>query len=376
MVDRLMTVKPFTLRCRYCNQPVNWPPQQPRCPRPSCRGPLQPRRNIVFDAHLIELAAPGMWRYRHMLPPVPDNPVSLGEGWTPMLPLDPTSDRLIYVKNETLNPTGSFKDRGAAFLINTIQGEEKIVIDDSSGNAGAALAAYAARSGHPARIFVPATAPQAKKAQIQLYGATLAPIQGDRDQVALAADAFAQRPDVFYASHVWHPGYALAMQTIAWEIWEQLGRRAPEWVILPVGNGSLLRGIRWGFRSLQKAKYIHALPKLVAVQAERCAPLAAYMKGKYQPGRFQAQSTLADGVAVPNPPLIEAMAAAIRKTQGTVLTIPEEAMLQAQQALAQKGFFVEPTAALSYAALSYISYAFQPNDTIILILTGHGFKAS
>ncbi len=370
-----MPIKPFKLRCRYCNQPVDWPPQQPRCPRPECRGPLQPKRNIIFDAHLIEVAAPGMWRYRHLLPPVPDNPISLGEGWTPLLRLDPRGRQLIYVKNETLNPTGSFKDRGAAFLINTIQGQEKIVIDDSSGNAGAALAAYAARAERQARIFAPAAAPEAKKAQIRRYGAELVAVEGDRDAVARAADAFSQRPDVFFASHVWHPGYALAMQTIAWEIWEQLGRRAPEWVVLPVGNGSLLRGVRWGFRALQKAKYIKTLPRLVAVQAEYCAPLAAFLAGTYRPGRFQARPTRADGVAVPNPPLIEAMAAAVRKTKGRVITIPEEEILRAQTELALKGFYVEPTAALPYAALQHLTSDIAINDTVILILTGHGFKA-
>ncbi len=370
-----MPAKAFKLRCRFCNQPVDWPPQQPRCPRPTCRGPLQPKRNIVFDAHLIEPTVPDMWRYRHLLPPLPDNPISLGEGWTPLLPLVPWSNQFIYVKNETLNPTGSFKDRGAALLINTVQGEETLVIDDSSGNAGAALAAYAARSGHPAHIFVPASAPEAKKAQIRRYGATLVPVEGDRDQVAQAADAFAQNPGVFYASHVWHPGYALAMQTIAWEIWEQLGRRAPEWVVLPAGNGSLLRGVRWGFRSLQKARYIRELPRLIAVQAEHCAPLAAFLAGTYQPGRFQARPTLADGVAVPNPPLIEAMAAAVRKTRGRVIAIPEAEILQAQSQLARQGFFVEPTAALPYAALPYLQRYLSPDDTVVLILTGHGFKS-
>ena len=369
-----MPAKPFKLRCRFCNQPVEWPPQQPRCPRPECRGPLQPKRNIIFDAHLIEPTATGMWRYRHLLPPVPDNPISLGEGWTPLLRLESKSDRLIYVKNETLNPTGSFKDRGAAFLINTIQGEEKVVVDDSSGNAGAALAAYAARAGRTARIFTPAAAPEAKKAQIQRYGAELVPVEGNRDAVAQAAETFAQHPNVFYASHVWHPGYALAMQTIAWEIWEQLGRRAPEWVILPTGNGSLLRGVRWGFRALQKAKYIKDLPRLIAVQAANCAPLAAFVAGAYRPGRFQARPTRADGVAIPNPPLIEAMAAAVRKTKGKVVTIPEEAIHRAQTELALKGFYVEPTAALPYAALTSIVSQIPTHDTIVLLLTGHGFK--
>ena len=368
-----MSTKPFRLRCRICNQPVEWPPQQPRCPRPMCRGPLQPKHNIIFDTTLIEHAATGMWRYRHLLPQVLGTPISLGEGDTPLLRLQ--SEPQIYIKNETLNPTGSFKDRGAAFLINTIADQEKIVIDDSSGNAGAALAAYAARAERPARIFVPASAPAAKQAQISGYGAKLDLIPGNRDAVAQAADEFAQNSNVFYASHVWHPGYALAMQTIAWEIWEQLGRRAPEWVVMPVGNGSLLRGVRWGFRSLQKGRYIKTLPRLVAVQAETCAPLLARAQKTYRQGQFDQCSTRADGVALPNPPLLDAMWAAVRKTKGQVIAIPEDEITQAQADLMQKGFWVEPTAALSYAALPHLMPQLQPTDTVVLIITGHGFKS-
>ncbi len=371
-----MPVKPFKLRCRFCNQPVDWPPQQPRCPRPVCRGPLQPKRNIVFDATLIEPALTGMWRYRHLLPPVPDTPISLGEGGTPLLPLHPRDNCLIYVKDETLNPTGSFKDRGAAFLINTIQGDDKIVIDDSSGNAGAALAAYAARCGRAARIFIPAEAPEGKKRQIRRFGAELMLVTGGRDAVARAADAFSRQPNVFYASHVWHPGYALAMQTIAWEMWEQLGRRVPEWVVLPVGNGSLLRGLRWGFRSLQKARHIQQLPRLVAVQAAACAPLLARSQNDYHAGSFTGAPTIADGVAISNPPLIDAMWAAVRKTNGLVVTVSEQEIERAQTELTRSGFWVEPTAALPYAALPYIQPHLSPNDAIVLIFTGHGLKAA
>jgi len=370
-----MPEKPFKLRCRICNQPVDWPPQQPRCPRPVCRGPLQPKHNILFDATLIEPTQTGMWRYQHLLPPVPDPPVSLGEGGTPLLRLHSHSEQLLYVKNETLNPTGSFKDRGAAFLINTIQGENKLVVDDSSGNAGAALAAYAARAGRAARIYAPAEAPDGKKRQIQRYGAELAPIVGGRDAVARAIEALCEQPDIFYASHVWHPGYALAMQTIAWEIWEQLGRQAPNWIVLPAGNGSLLRGLRWGFRSLQKARYIQDLPRLAAVQAAACAPLLAKSQGTYRAGQFVGGRTLADGVAIANPPLLNAMWAAVRKTNGKVIAIPEAEILQAQTDLAHCGLWVEPTAALPYAALPYLEPLLSPDDTVVLILTGHGFKA-
>ena len=367
------SLAPFKLRCRLCNQPVDWPPVVPRCPRPSCRGPLQPRTNIQFDPSLIEPLQPGMWRYQHMLPPLPAHPVHLGEGFTPLL-ADQVGSLQVYYKNESLNPTGSYKDRGAALLINTI-GEATVVIDDSSGNAGAGLAAYAARAGVEARIFVPAYAPPAKKTQIQRYGAQLFSVEGTRADVALAAEQAALEPGVFYASHVWHPGYALAMQTIAWEIWEQMGGRAPDWVVLPAGNGSLLRGIRWGFRSLEKGKWIRTLPRLVAVQPVNCAPLYALSQGAYVPETFQTLPTIADGVAIAHPPLVEAMWAAVRKTKGQVVVVTEDEIRASQSDLARRGFFVEPTAALPFAALPQLEATIPPEDTLVLILTGHGFKS-
>lgn len=363
----------FRLRCRLCNQPVDWPPPSARCPRPSCRGPLQPRANIDFDPSLIEPSLQGMWRYRHLMPPLPDNPVTLGEGNTPLL-ADQVGRLQVYLKNESLNPTGSYKDRGAALLANIV-GKTQIVMDDSSGNAGAALAAYAARAGLRAHIYAPARAPRAKRDQILRYGAELFAIPGTRTDVTLAAEAAAQNPGVFYASHVWHPGYAIAMQTIAWEIWEQLGGRAPDWVILPAGNGALLRGVRWGFRSLQKGKRIRSLPRLVAVQAANCAPLSAYSRDAYDPVTFKARRTIADGVAIPHPPLLEAMWAAVRKTKGMVIAVPEAEIRPACVELTSRGFFVEPTAALPFAALSQLQDAIQPDDSVVLILTGHGFKS-
>ncbi len=369
-----MPTHPFKLRCRRCNQPVPWPPPSPRCPRPSCRGPLQPIRNIVFDATLVEPLQQGMWRYRHMLPPLPDDPITLGEGWTPLLNIRRDPYRL-FLKNDSLNPTDSYKDRGAAMLINSLGGA-RMVIDDSSGNAGAALAAYAARANIQARIYAPADVRGAKLDQIARYGAEIVKVDGDRDEVARVAEAAAEDPAVFYASHVWHPGYVLAIQTIAWEIWEQLGRKAPDWVVMPAGNGALLRGVRWGFRSLQKGKVIKSLPRLVAVQSANCAPLRAYKKGDYQANRFQAEPTVADGVAIPNPPLIEAMGAAVKKTKGRVIAIPEEKILPARDELAHHGFYVEPTAALSYAALSHLERRIKPDQTVVLILTGHGLKSN
>ncbi|NOZ50262.1 MAG: pyridoxal-phosphate dependent enzyme [Chloroflexi bacterium] len=368
-----MPDKVFQLRCRKCSQPVAWPPDSPRCPRPSCRGPLQPKHNIRFDPSLIEPIEPGMWRYRHLLPPLLDQPVTLGEGGTPLLRLDQRPYTL-YLKNESLNPTGSFKDRGAALLISTID-RAHTVIDDSSGNAGAALAAYAARAGMHARIYAPATAAPAKLQQIARYGAEIVRVEGTRDDATIAIEQALAQEQAYYASHIWHPGYVQAMQTVAWEIWEQLGRRAPDWVVLPAGNGTLLRGIRWGFRALQKGKLIPKLPHLAAVQAAACAPLLAYQQENYHPGHYQCQPTIADGVAIANPPLIEAMAAAIRKTKGHVVAVSEDEIITARDQLAGLGFYVEPTAALGYAALNHLHTLIDDGQTVIVILTGHGLKS-
>lgn len=369
-----MPTHPFKLRCRRCNQPVPWPPSNPRCPRSACRGPLQPIHNIKFDATLVEPTQHGMWRYRHMLPPLPDEPITLGEGWTPLLNFRRKPYRIL-IKNDSVNPTDSYKDRGAAMLVNSL-GDAKVVIDDSSGNAGAALAAYAARANVHTRIYVPANARGAKLDQIARYGAEIIPVDGNRDEVARITEEASEDPKVFYASHVWHPGYVLAVQTIAWEIWEQLGRKAPDWVVMPAGNGAILRGVRWGFRALQKGKLIGKLPRLVAVQSANCAPLVAFRSGDYRPNYFEADPTVADGVAVPNPPLIDAMAAAVKKSKGRVVAVPEDEILPARDELARHGFFVEPTSALSFAALPYFEKKIKPDQTVVIILTGHGLKSN
>lgn len=309
-----------------------------------------------------------------MLPTLPDDPITLGEGWTPMLNFQ-REPHQIFIKNESMNPTDSYKDRGAAMLINSL-GDAKVVIDDSSGNAGAALAAYAGRANIRARIYTPADARGAKLDQIARYGAEIVPVEGDRDRVARVTEMAAEDSKVFYASHVWHPGYVLAVQTIAWEIWEQLGRKAPDWVILPAGNGAILRGVRWGFRSLQKGKLIKNLPRVVAVQSANCAPLVAYMNGDYRHNQFEGEPTVADGVAIPNPPLIEAMAASLKKTKGRAIAVPEEDILPARDELARRGFFVEPTSALSFAVLPYLERKIKPDQTVVIILTGHGLKSN
>ena len=181
--------------------------------------------------------------------------------------------RQVWLKLEYMAPTASFKDRGTAVMINILahQGVAHVV-DDSSGNAGASVAAYAARAGIQAEVYVPAHASPSKQAQIAVYGAQVRPIPGPRVNAKWAAIESAQR-GAAYASHGYHPGFLLGQQSVAWEVWEQLGHRAPDWYVVPVGQGVHLLGVWLGFRRLRAAGFVDRLPRLAAVQPSRLAPL-------------------------------------------------------------------------------------------------------
>ncbi len=329
-----------------------------------------------FDPNAIDFYQPGLWRYRAMLPPsLPSDPITLGEGWTPLISgvwegVD------LYWKLEGINPTGSFKDRGTALVINDIvaRGVERVV-EDSSGNAGASLAAYAARAGVKARVFVPAYASPAKQAQIAVYGAELVPVPGPRLEATRAAEAEAAAGAV-YASHVWHPLTLVGMATAAWEIWEQLGHRVPDWFVTPVGQGTLLLGVWRGFQALLAAGVSDRLPRLVAAQAERCAPLVTAMTaGRKEVEPVPAQPTVAEGIAIVQPVRGRALLAALRESDGIALVATETQISEAQERLARAGLYVEPTSATAAAVLPQIRPYVTPGEIVVVALTGSGLKS-
>lgn len=294
----------------------------------------------------------GMWRYRDCIPvsEVAAARVTLSEGLTPLVAVDP---RLAWVmaKLDFLLPTGSFKDRGAAVLIaSALERGASSVIADSSGNAGSAIAAYAARAGLGCTVYVPESTSSAKRAQILAYGARLEIVAGDRTATAEAAIEAVESTGAMYASHVHDPYFLEGTKTIAYEIWEQAGN-APEALIVPVGNGTLLLGIARGFAELFQAGLVRREPALIAVQSERCAPLArAWSEGSDEPAEVTAGQTAAEGIAIPHPARGAQILAAVRHTGGCVVAVPEEAIAPAQALLGRRGLFVEPTAALVWAA--------------------------
>lgn len=331
-----------------------------------------------FDPAWIDAADFSLWRYQRLFGLDFETPVArLGAGWTPLLRLR-FGRREVRFKLEFLAPTASFKDRGTAVMINVLahQGVTHVA-DDSSGNAGASVAAYAARAGMQAEVFVPAYASPAKQAQITVYGARVRPIPGPRVNAKLAAWEAAER-GVVLASHAYHPAFLIGQQSLAWELWEQLDRRAPDWFVVPVGQGLHLLGVWLGFRRLRAAGLVERLPRLVAVQAAALAPLChAFEAGlEMVPAVEPTRTSVAEGLAIAQPVRGRRLLQAIHETGGACVAVEDEAILAAQRQLAHQGLYVEPTSATAVAALETVFRLTAPHETIIVPLTGSGLKGS
>ncbi|MCS6902745.1 MAG: threonine synthase [Candidatus Bipolaricaulota bacterium] len=361
----------MNVRCADCGQLFSLTTRLWRC---ECGGVFELSERPPFNKDKIDTKASTLWRYRAMLPAIqPENIISLGEGWTPIVPAQAYGISCL-AKLEFLAPTGSFKDRGTTVLVSFLKelGVTEVV-EDSSGNAAASLAAYCARAQIRCKIFVPAQASPAKLAQIRIYGAELCPIEGPRENSSLAAQQAAQQ--AYYASHVYNPLILAGTKTFAYEVWEQLGR-APDHLVFPVGHGTLLLGAYLGFCDLLEAQLIERLPKLHAVQSEGYAPLyRIYRENLTELPQIVPQPTIAEGIRILRPVRWRAMMSAIRETGGSVVTVSESEILAAQRELAHQGLYVEPTAAVPIAGLQSLMAVFQTNDQILAPLTGSGLKA-
>ncbi|MFI9647171.1 pyridoxal-phosphate dependent enzyme [Streptomyces sp. NPDC052040] len=317
---------------------------------PVCRGPL--------DLDFAPTPAPlksltgrvnSLWRYAETLP-LSSPTVSLGEGRTPLVDLRDG----ICAKLDFMMPTLSFKDRGAVLLAElALRLGPRQVVADSSGNAGASAAAYCARAGLPCTVYVPEGAAPRKLEQIEAYGARLRTVGGGREEAALAAREAAGESGVFYASHAYNPYFLHGTKTWVHELWEDFGGRLPDVLVLPVGNGTLLLGAALAVAELFGAGLIDRRPALYAVQAAACAPLAAAWEEGAEdlPGdAAPAGPTLAGAIAVPRPPRARRILRAVRDSGGRFLTVPEDRIRDARLDLASRGLYVEPAAAVGWAA--------------------------
>ena len=359
------------IQCSNCSRPYPNEGVPYRCP--SCFGIYDFAELWTFDPNKIEADLPGIWRYRDTfgLPSQADI-ISLSEGDSPLVWADSLGKQVAF-KLEYLNPTGSFKDRGTAALISFLKSRMvSMAVEDSSGNAGASFAAYAARAGIKARVFVPDTASGPKRAQISAYGAELVRVIGPRSNASMAVTKAAEEGAV-YASHVYLPHGLPAFSTIAYEVVDQMGV-APGSVITPVGHGSLIIGLGRGFEALKQAGVIPASPVLIGVQTLACAPLWAL--STYGPSGLSWVTegpTLAEGIRIQYPIRGDTALSVVENSQGRFVVVDEEEIMPGVKQLARRGFFVEPTSATVWAALEKV-IADLP-EPILVILTGSGYKA-
>ncbi len=326
----------------------------------------------------LDQRSASLWRYREGLGIDRDSSiVSMGEGFTPLIE-SRFGNRPVQLKLDYLCPSGSYKDRGSAVLLSKLKewGVSRI-IEDSSGNAGASIAAYAALAGIEADIYVPASASAGKIAQIEAYGARLMRIHGSREDTTSAAMAAAQ--DIFYASHNWSPYFLAGMKTAAYEIAEQCDWNPPDYIVLPSGGGGLLVGMYLGFREMRDAGYILRLPRLIAVQAAACAPIyRAWSANLPDVAQVQKQPTAAEGISVAKPVRGQAILHAVRDTGGMVCTVEEHEIWETMETLGARGLYVEPTAAAGPAALLRLweRGTIDSAARVVVVLTGSGLKAT
>ncbi|GAC1377539.1 MAG: pyridoxal-phosphate dependent enzyme [Acidimicrobiales bacterium] len=344
------------LRCRECgaaHRPFGgaW-----RCV--TCQGLLDVEAGGAgpFPLEAIRARPASMWRYREALADLDPSLVTMGEGMTPLVALAPG----VAAKIEFASPTLSFKDRGAAAVIAAaVAAGATSVVTDSSGNAGTAVAAYAARAAMAAHIYVPEGTSEAKLVQMSAHGAVVHRVPGSREATASVAFEVFVAGGHYVASHVWNPWFTQGTKTFVFEVWEQLGGRLPETLVLPAGNGTLVIGAWLGMLELVAAGATDRPSRIVAVQAEACAPLVAAVSERTGAGPprasgghlIGARTTQAEGIAVRTPRRLEQMVEAISASGGTVVTVSEEAIGDARCSLATRGFFVEPTAAVTWAGI-------------------------
>jgi threonine synthase len=318
-----------------------------------------------------------LWRYQAALPVRIAKPITLGEGCTPLIEQTWGDLRPLF-KLEWFNPTGSFKDRGSAVMLSFLrQIGVDAILEDSSGNGGSSMAGLGAAGGMRVKILAPASTSPAKIAQVRAYGAEIQLVEGPREESE--AEAIRQSNETFYASHNWQPFFLEGTKSLAYELWEDLGFRAPDNIVIPTGAGSSLLGCAFGFRELMKAGQIAKAPRLFVSQPLNCSPIdASFKAGVDTPVSRDVRKTIAEGTAIKHPMRLREIIGVLRESGGGTVALTEEEIVAALRRLARQGLFAEPTSASAAAALDKLSGAgsIKANETTVVLLTGNGLKAA
>ncbi|KDE58799.1 threonine synthase [Halostagnicola sp. A56] len=390
------------LCCPGCETIYEAGPEEPwRC---ECGHPLEIRvgsdsadaidSQTTIGSSLTANANAGLWTFADLLPV--EKRVTLQEGLTPLVEADRWNASF---KLEYVSPTGSFKDRGATTTLSrAVELGVETVLEDSSGNAGAAIATYAARAGIDAEIYVPADVKPAKRRAIERAGARAVEIEGSRQDVTEACLEAVAAGDGWYASHAWNPAFYAGTMTFAFEVAAQRDWEVPDAVVLPIGHGTLFLGAYRGFSRLVEAGLIDELPRLLGVQAAGCAPVVRRLEGETgvdgtsgdqtnadgtggapEPGDpTETTATLADGIRIAAPAREDEIVEAIDATDGDAIAVGDEVLETTLESLHTSGFNVEPTSAVAPAGLERYRERglIEPDDEVVVPLTGSGLKYS
>jgi len=321
------------------------------------------------------------WRYKQLLPPV-KHTISLGEGGTPLLKAERLAKSVdlkeFYLKDETRNPTHSYRDRAAALLTSdAIDANYKAVVCATNGNMGASLAAYSAKAGLICHIIVPKIVDLGKLAQMLAYDAVIREFGDIVDESIRKANFLAKESGWYQATAELNPLAIEAQKTIAYEIYEQQG--VPEWVLVPMGSGGTIYSLWKGFKELEKLGLTKTLPKLVGVQPEGCAPIVGELEGKITWKNGYSPSTRALAVLVGEPLQAELAAKAIKESEGLAITVSDTEILTAELEIAKlEGVFAEPASSATVAALKKLAdqNKVAEDNIVTCLITGSGLKAT
>ena len=376
------------LECGMCA--ATYPPEQllnlcPACARPLLARYDLPRAAATLTPEALRGRPPTLWRYAEVLPVRdPAHRLSLGEGWTPLVHARRLGQRLgcpsTFVKDESLNPTGSFKARGLCMAVSRAAelGARELAIP-SAGNAAGAMSAYAALAGLPAHVFMPADVPQPFQAECRALGARVTLVDGLINDCGARVREGAAAHGWFDVSTLKEPYRLEGKKTMGYELAEQLGWRLPDVIIYPTGGGTGLVGMWKAFDELEQMGLIGAeRPRMVGVQAEGCAPIVrAFAAGEEHAPLWPGARTVADGLRVPVAVGDFLIIRAVRASGGTAVAVSDAAMIEHANMLgATTGIFAAPEGGACLAAQAALLAQgwIKPDETVVLFNTGTGLK--
>jgi threonine synthase len=375
------------LRCRECSRQF---PAEALHVCDYCFGPLEvaydyERIASVVSRERIAQGRRSIWRYQDLLPVVDDDPVDLGAGFTPLVRADRLAAELglgeLWIKDDTANPTGSFKDRVVSVaLTKARQLGFKVAACASTGNLANSVAAHAARAGMTSVVLIPSDLEVAKVTMTAVYGGTVVAVEGSYDDVnRLCAELTSERPSWAFVNVNVRTYYAEGSKTLAFEVAEQLGWQAPDHVVVPIASGSQLTKVAKGFRELGLVGLLDEVPevRISGAQAAGCSPVATAFAEGTDAIRPVRPSTIAKSLAIGNPADGWYALDAIRRSGGACASVTDDEVLEGIRLLARtEGIFAETAGGVTIATLAKLaaSGVVRRDERVVALVTGHGLK--